>query len=470
MKVFSCFYLFLFLIFSSCSSDAEKSDKKPSVAEKQIPSFENFPTGTVIDKTTCKTDTSLSYAMYIPKAYDLKKVFPVIYAFDPHKTGKLPVALYKDLCEKYGYIIIGSNNSENGLDFKQVQQMANVMMSDSKERLNINPERIYLMGFSGGARIAHGITMLNHDIKGVICCGAANPAVNAGEARNNYSFFGIAGLDDFNYTEMKKYNLLELSARKLKHHFISFDGKHEWPPAEIMEDAFNWQDLNEKRKDPTAKNDPLIIKQLAEEKQKLEELINKKKDYESYLLCKKAINYYDQLGDLSFFFSTYNKLKSSEEVNIQLKLVESEIVKEEKVRQEYVHYLQNNDLNWWRKEMTSINRSIKGKNDSEAQIKKRLLSYLSLVCYMQTNSAIKQNDLNAAEHFGTLYILVDPENTEAHYLMAEINAKKGNKPATINSLENAAKFGFTDKGRLEKDPAFEVIKNEKDFVKLMEGF
>lgn len=458
------------MIFSSCSSDAEKSDKKPAVVEKQISTFENFQQGTVIDNVTCKTDTSQSYAMYIPKSYDSKKAFPVIYAFDPHKTGRLPVALYKDLCEKYGYIIIGSNNSENGLDFKQVQPMASVMFNDSKERLNINPERIYLMGFSGGARIAHAITILNHNIKGVICCGAANPAVNAGEARNNYSFFGIAGLDDFNYTEMKKYDLVELSARKLKHYFISFDGKHEWPSPEIMQEAFNWQDLNEKRKDPSSKNDPQIIKQLSEEKQKLGDLISKQKDYETYLLCKKVINYYDQLGDLSIFFSTYNNLKTSQEVNIQLKLVESEIVKEEKLRQEYIGYLQNNDLNWWQKEIASMNRSIKGKNNSETQIKKRLLSYLSLVCYMQTSSAIKQNDLNAADHFGKLYILIDPENSEAHYLMAEINAKKGNKSAAVSSLENAVKFGFTDKNRAENNSAFEVIKNEKDFVKLMEGF
>ena len=424
MKIYFCFCFFLLLTLSSCSSDAGKSAKKPAGAEKHISSFEKFPTGTVIDKILCKADTSLSYAMYIPNGYNSKIPYPVIYAFDPHKTGKLPVSLYKDICEKYGYIIIGSNNSENGLDFKQVQQMANLMFSDSKERLNINTDRIYLMGFSGGARVAHAITILNHDVKGVICCGAANPAVNAAEARNNYTFFGIAGLDDFNYTEMKKYDLVELSARKLKHYFMSFDGKHEWPAADVMQEAFNWQDLNEKRKDPSAKNDPLITKELAEEKQKLEELINKNKEYESYLLCKKVINYYDQLGDLSFFFSTYNKLKTSEEVNTLLKLNENEIVREEKLRQEYVHYLQNNDLNWWNKEIASINRTKKGKDASETRIKKRLLSYLSLVCYMQTSSALEQNNLSSAEHFGKLYILVDPENKEATRLIEEVNKKK----------------------------------------------
>ena len=32
--------------------------------------------------------------------------------FDAHGKGLLPVELYKDEAEKYGYIVVGSNNSK----------------------------------------------------------------------------------------------------------------------------------------------------------------------------------------------------------------------------------------------------------------------------------------------------------------------------------------------------------------------
>ena len=37
-----------------------------------------------------------------------------MYAFDPGARGKLPVELMKDAAERFGYIVVGSNNSRNG--------------------------------------------------------------------------------------------------------------------------------------------------------------------------------------------------------------------------------------------------------------------------------------------------------------------------------------------------------------------
>jgi hypothetical protein len=463
------FYSFLLLI-SGCSSGSEeqKTTKElPKQEEKQV--FESFPAGQIIERVNCKSDTSQNYTLYLPKAYDAKKTYPVIYAFDPHKTGKLPVANYKELAEKYGYVIIGSNNSENGLTWEQSQSIASVLFNDTKNRISINNNRIYLLGFSGGARVANALTMINSSINGVICCGAASPASNVTEPRNNYSFFGIAGNADMNYSEMKKYDMLDLAPRNMKHIFISFDGKHEWPPETIMEEAFLWLELDNIRKDPSAKNDSLIAQSISEESKKLEILLQKKKNYEAYELCRKVINYYERLGDLSPFFTAYNNLKTNPEVDKQLKQDETELAKEENLKGEYMNHLQTKDLDWWQKDIASLNSQIKtGKDKNETLIRKRLLSYLSLVCYMQTSSALKQNEQNAAEHFGKLYVLVDPTNTEAHYFMAVINAKNGNAQAAIKSLEAAIKNGFKDLKRIENDAAFATIKTSEEFKKALQ--
>jgi hypothetical protein len=448
----------------------ESDNEKPAATSSEKQEKENFPVGSVIDKIVCKSDTSQSYALYLPKSYHPDKTYPVIYSFDAHGTGKLPVSNYRDLAEKYGYIIIGSNNSKNGLSWEQTKDIAGKLFNDSRNRLSINNNRIYLMGFSGGARVANGLTLSDNSISGVICSGAAAPAVNPPFERNGYTFFGIGGNADFNYIEMKKYNLFDLAGKKVKHAFISFDGKHEWPDSAVMEEAFFWLELNNMRKDVSTKKDSLINFNLQEKEKELKALLKETKDFEAYELTAKTINYYEGLGDLNFFFETYKKLQTSQLVDKKLREQETAIVKEEKLQQEYVNYLQTKDAEWLQKDITAINREIKsGKNKDEVLVKKRLLSYLSLVCYMQTSAALKQNNIPAAEYFGQLYILVDPTNKEAYYLLAEVNAiQKKNKEA-LNLLEQAIKNGFDEKKRIENDSVFTELKTDATFAKMLEG-
>jgi len=121
-------------------------------------------------------------------------------------------------------------------------------------------DRIYLLGFSGGARIVNGITMENGSIAGVICCGAAAPAINSTNPRNNYTFLAVIGNEDLNYTEVRKYDMVDIAGHNIKHGLITFDGKHEWPASTIMDEAFWWLELNEMRKNSSNKNDTLITK------------------------------------------------------------------------------------------------------------------------------------------------------------------------------------------------------------------
>jgi hypothetical protein len=460
-----------FFILIGCSSGTEqpKAENPAPVATDPAPAPETFPTGQVIDNVACKADTSIGYAMYLPKAYDITKTYPIIYAFDPHKTGKLPVTKYKELAEKYGYIIVGSNNSQNGLEWGQSQNIASALFSDTRSRLAINTNRIYLLGFSGGARVANALTMMNGAISGVICCGAASPVVSAMDARNNYNFFGIAGTADFNYSEIRKYDMLDLAGRNLKHAMITFDGKHEWPPAEQMDEAFLWLELNNMRTDAAAKKDSLVAADISAGEKKLGILLKANKEYDAYELCRKIINYYEGLGDLSTFYAAYKRLQSSPAVDKQLKENEAGWTREEKLKEEYINNLQTHDFAWMRNDINAINQQIKaGKDKKEVLIKKRLLSYLSLVCYMQTSGSLKQHNLQAAEYFDNLYLLVDPTNSEAHYFNAEINAQKGNKEVALKALDEAIKNGFSEKARMQSDSAFQELKKDAAFEKVIE--
>ncbi|MDF2437111.1 MAG: hypothetical protein K0Q95_1487 [Bacteroidota bacterium] len=470
MKAFTSSLLASLAFFMACSSETKKESPSTHIEEKkEVLVMENFPTGQLIEKVNCKEDTTQSYCLYLPKDYDTTKRYAVIYCFDPHSTGKLPVSNYKELAEKYAYILIGSNNSQNGNAWELSKALANNMFRDSKTRLTIDQNRMYLLGFSGGARIANALTLTDNTISGVICCGAANPATTPGFERSNYTFMGIAGNADFNYTEVKRYELLDLAANRIKHTILTFDGKHEWPPINIMDEAFLWQQLDDMRRNAVPKSDSLINDAVDRARKKLEGFVKTNKDYEAYEVCKRTLNYYEGLTDLTYFYDVYKKLQTSQKVNNQLKKNELDWTKEEKLKEEYLNNFQVHDFPWWQKEVASLNQQIKSSNDKEdVLIKKRLLGYLSLVCYMQTNGALKENNLQAAEYFDNMYMLIDPTNSEAYYFQAEIKAKKGDKAGAIKALEDAVKNGFADKKRMVSDSALAGIRNEPEFKKIQE--
>ncbi len=112
-----------FLLFgchgkSSTSKESNES-KDFSVTPKRSGAYiKPLKKGVVIDSVICSDDSSQIYAIYLPSKYDTSKKWPVIYFFDPHGVGNLPVILYKDLAEKYGFIIAGTYNSKNGTPFE----------------------------------------------------------------------------------------------------------------------------------------------------------------------------------------------------------------------------------------------------------------------------------------------------------------------------------------------------------------
>ena len=165
---------------------------------------EVLPTGKIIEKVACRADATLSYALYVPSNYDAKRNWPVLFAFDPGARGPLPVEHFKDAAETYGYIVAGSNNSRNGPWAPSLKAIT-AMWNDVFERFAIDQRRVYLTGFSGGARVAcHLGSTLKTPIAGVVACGGGFPPETAPSQSIPFVLFGTAGVEDFNYVEMKQ--------------------------------------------------------------------------------------------------------------------------------------------------------------------------------------------------------------------------------------------------------------------------
>jgi hypothetical protein len=157
--------------------------------------------------------------------------------FHPGARGRAIVEKYRAAAETFGYIVAASNTSRNG-PWEVSARAAKAMSGDVYRRFSVNPDRIYLTGFSGGARVAMQIALAGNRIAGVIASGAGYPDARP---RRSVPFLvvGTVGLDDFNYIELRQLD------RELRsgHRVVFFDGGHTLPPDEVALEAIEWLEL-----------------------------------------------------------------------------------------------------------------------------------------------------------------------------------------------------------------------------------
>src|SRR5262249_48470365 len=102
---------------------------------------DSIPRGRIVERVEALSDSSQSYALYLPSNYTPDRKWPVLYAFDPGARGRLPVERFKEAAEKYGWIVVGSNNSRNGPWSVSVNAW-NAMQTDTHQRFAIDDERM----------------------------------------------------------------------------------------------------------------------------------------------------------------------------------------------------------------------------------------------------------------------------------------------------------------------------------------
>src|SRR6478609_1667332 len=197
-------------------------------------------TGTVHAAVTEIADPSNSYALYLPLAYSPVKRCPLLLVFDPFARGEVSVKLFHEAAEKYGFIVVGSNNSRN---FQDPSAAIRVLWTDIKERYAIDPRRIYTAGLSGGARVASTVALACRNcIAGVIANSAGLPNGATPPRPDVSDWFLAAGTTDFNYPE--QLHLKEtFDSRKVVSRFVVFEGPHNWMPKEFAERALAWFQL-----------------------------------------------------------------------------------------------------------------------------------------------------------------------------------------------------------------------------------
>ena len=357
---------------------------------------DSFETGKIIEKVVCKTDASQSYALYIPSNSN-KENLSIIYFFDPHGDGTLPLKKYKPLADEYDFILIGSNNSKNGNDWSVTENICNNLFTDTKNRLAFNTNRIYVCGFSGGAKVASYAAMHHNEIKEVIAGGAGLPDETAA-GNFNFSFTGIAGKGDMNMTDLVALNN-ELDKTQTRHRIIFFDGKHEWSPEAIMNIAFTGLELDAMKDKLITKEDSLIKLYVEASKKRFNENVKANNLIKADEECKLAVNMLGDLSNETYWFKEKDaSIISSAAYKQQQQQQQTLFNTEQNIKAEYQQQFQQGDMNYWTKTINNLQTKAKA-NTAEGEMYQRLVAYLSLAFYSISNNLINNNQNEAAQYF-----------------------------------------------------------------------
>ena len=417
----------------------------------------------ITDSVRCKADPTQSYALYIP-AKGNSQALPVIYFFDPHADGTLPVRKYKALADAYGFILVGSNNSKNGNDWPATENIWRCLSDDTRGRLQLDVRRTYLCGFSGGAKAASYIAIQHPGISGVIAGGAGLPdGVTAGDFSFSYTI--IAGQGDMNLTELVSVNS-ELDKTRTQHRIIFFDGKHEWSPVNTMGLAFDGLRFDAMKSSLIPKDNVFINAYIAGSKKKLRAYELSDRLIKAAQECALSIAFLDGLsGQAGWFRQQAAAIAGNQKYLSQQQEQQNLLAKEENIKAEYMQHFQQDDGHYWATTIHDLQGKAAGYT-AEEQMYQRLLAYLSLAFYSISNQLINRNDNTTAMHFVELYKMADPTNSEAWYFSAILNARDHQAQAAVNDMVKAAGCGFRDKGRLMQQPEFKSLFTAQNFSQI----
>ena len=442
------------------------------------PAQQTLPVGKVIPKVSSATQAEQSYALYLPSGYTSEKHWPIVYAFDPAARGSMPVELMKSAAERYGYIVAGSNNAQNG-PWKPEFEAAQATYHDTHMRLAIDNNRLYLAGFSGGARFAASLARDCKCAAGLFLNGAGFSPSSPPAAGATFSVFAAIGTLDFNYGEAVSLDA-KLETLHYAHALRRFDGSHDWAPASVMDEAFAWFRLIAMKEGREARDMTFVKEEAgkAEERGKTLELAGDR--YDSWEEYRQAADTFDGLADSSSFREHAAALEKEKAVRQGAKREQKEFEEQARltagISTEVAALNQNSpdtpsaqgQVEQQISELRS--RAKHEKNPEELRVVERALVgvYIELMEDGEERSKAKDN-LDALPYF-ELASEANPESVSALEEVAAARALNGDRKGAIEALCRAkenSKDTAAFSAWLQEEPAFAKFRDTVEFRALV---
>ncbi len=437
---------------------------------------EDLPRGTPVEAVACAADAEQSYALYLPSAYSHTRRWPIIYCFEPGARGPIPIRLFREAAEKFGYILVCSNNSRNG-PWEPAIRALQAVWDDTQARLRIDNDRVYSAGHSGGAKMAllFGL-FLNRPWAGVIsCCGGLPEGMTTEALPKDLAVFVATGLTDFNYWPSRNI-VAAMNELGVANHLEVFAGGHAWMPGAVAMNAISWLELQAMKKGRRNKDDAWIAARFAERSQQALEIEMAGESaaaHEAYLALAADFR---GLVDVVPAESAAARLDRPAEIKKYRKALkaaeEEETRKFAQVNGALAAYMNAANAPERRRFLDILGiPGLRKKQDDDSAAgltARRLLGFLFAEAINNALQAYARDDLKSARYLYELTVLVDPGRGYAWYNLACVYSRLGEKKDALRALEAAVGNGVRDREAIGRDPDLEAIRQEPAYIRLLE--
>lgn len=421
---------------------------------------QELPKGKLVEKVGCQANANQSYALYLPSNYDPHRRWPILYCFDPMARGRLPVERFQEGAEKFGYIVVGSNNSRNG-PWPPTAEAAKAVWHDTHARFSIDDARVYTTGFSGGARAATWLALNVHSA-GVVACGGGFPDSKT-PAAVPFAFFGVAGIDDFNYHEMRQIGR-DLGALGAVHRIAMFNGDHTWAPVPLATEALGWFELQAIRAGLRPKDDALIQSMFRARV----EAARSMPPAEAYLEYESLAAEFQGAVPTAEIEKKTAELAGLREVRDWEKKEREQQKRQEEMVKALMDSAYLDQLGAVRGSVAGLRKRADAEQDSaDRRLARRVLGGAYIQGYQASRDFLDKKEYAPAAGMLEMAAVIRPERALVFYDLAHIRALAGDKKKVLAALKQAVAGGFKDASRVEKDAAFAGLRNDAAFQALL---
>ncbi|MCA9260247.1 MAG: hypothetical protein KDA61_13645, partial [Planctomycetales bacterium] len=198
-----------------------------------------------------------AYEFFAPSGSNVDEARPLILFVSPENRPKC-LYFWQTTCERHGALYAEPRNAGNAVPFARRVRIALDVLDDVQRRHRIDPQRVYLAGFSGGATVAQRIAFrMPEHVAGLICIGQSltlpdDPYLRQ-RAREDLSVALVCGRRDPIYPFVKCLDAPTYSDYGGDLELIELARLgHTMPPAHAIERAYVFLDSRRLRRRPPA--------------------------------------------------------------------------------------------------------------------------------------------------------------------------------------------------------------------------